>query len=161
MPEPHLRAADVDREAVARRLDHHLASGRITVAEYEDRSARAWAAKTYGELAELTADLPAEPAEHRVSLAKEPPAGATRPAQQHAGQPACGPWARGGSLRAAWAGWLTTGLIVLTIWLATSLSSGELLPFWPIWVIGPWGAALLARTLVAAPARRNRSSLRA
>ena len=50
MPEPHLRAADVDREAVARRLDAHLSTGRITVAEYEERSARAWAAKTYGEL---------------------------------------------------------------------------------------------------------------
>jgi len=157
MPEPHLRAADVDREAVARRLDAHLSTGRITVAEYEERSARAWAAKTYGELAELTADLPPEPAGHPVSLAKQPAAAADRPA----GQPACGPWAWGGSLRAAWAGWLTTGLIVLTVWLATSLSSGELLPFWPIWVIGPWGAVLLARTLVAAPARRGGPSLRA
>jgi|tagenome__1003787_1003787.scaffolds.fasta_scaffold20497241_1 hypothetical protein len=157
MPEPHLRAADVDREAVARRLDAHLTSGRITVAEYEERSARAWAAKTYGELAELTADLPAEPAGSTVSPAKAPSAAAERPA----GQPACGPWAWGGSLRGAWAGWVTTGLIVLTVWLATSLSSGELLPFWPIWVIGPWGAALLARTLLAAPARHDRPSLRA
>jgi DUF1707 SHOCT-like domain len=156
MPEPHLRAADVDREAVARRLDAHLSSGRITVAEYEERSARAWSAKTYGELAELTADLPPEPAEHRVSLAKEP----TAVSVQSAAGPACGPRGWGGSLRAAWAGWLTTGLIVLTVWLATSLSSGELLPFWPVWVIGPWGAVLLARTLVAAPARNGRPSLR-
>src|SRR3954447_11333705 len=119
MPEPHLRAADVDREAVARRLDAHLASGRITVAEYEERSARAWSAKTYGELAELTADLPPEPPHHGVSLAKEP----TPAAKQPSGQPACGPWAWGSSLRGAWAGWFTTGLIVLTVWLATPLRS--------------------------------------
>jgi hypothetical protein len=46
-----------------------------------------------------------------------------------------------------WGSWLTTALIVTTIWLITSLSAGALLFFWPIWVIGPWGAVLLAQTL--------------
>lgn len=58
MPEPHLRAADADRAAVAATLGEHMAAGRLTVAEYEDRLARAYAARTYGELAELTTDLP-------------------------------------------------------------------------------------------------------
>jgi Domain of unknown function (DUF1707) len=158
MPEPHLRAADTDREAVTHRLGEHMAAGRLSLAEYEERSARAWAAKTYGELADLTADLPPEPAARpAVDLSKPSPA-ATR-----SGSSACGPWARhgrGGAVRAAWAGWLTTALIVLTIWLATSLSSGALLPFWPIWVIGPWGAALLARTVLGTPARHDRRSRR-
>jgi hypothetical protein len=47
----------------------------------------------------------------------------------------------------SWRSWLTTALIVLTIWAATSLASWELHYFWPIWVIGPWGAVLLAQTL--------------
>ena len=58
MPEPHLRAADTDRAAVATVLGQHMSAGRLTVDEYDERLARAYAAKTYGELAELTADLP-------------------------------------------------------------------------------------------------------
>ena len=33
-----------------------------------------------------------------------------------------------------------------TIWAVTSLASWEFHYFWPIWVIGPWGAVLLAQT---------------
>src|SRR3954454_22498795 len=58
MPEPHLRAGDTDRAAVATVLGRHMADGRLTVAEYDERVARAYAARTYGDLAELTADLP-------------------------------------------------------------------------------------------------------
>jgi hypothetical protein len=36
---------------------------------------------------------------------------------------------------------------VVTIWAATSLAAWEFHYFWPIWVIGPWGAVLLAQTL--------------
>jgi hypothetical protein len=46
-----------------------------------------------------------------------------------------------------WASWITTALIVTTIWLATSIGNGRADYFWPIWVIGPWGAVLLARTI--------------
>ena len=59
MPEPHLRAADADRAAVAAVLGEHMAAGRLTLAEYDERLTRAYAARTFGELAELTADLPA------------------------------------------------------------------------------------------------------
>jgi hypothetical protein len=47
-------------------------------------------------------------------------------------------------------------VIVLGIWLATSIAAGTLLPFWPVWVIVPWGAALLARTIAGGPDRRPR-----
>jgi hypothetical protein len=33
----------------------------------------------------------------------------------------------------------------------TSLASGDWIYPWPIWVIGPWGAVLLARTLTGSP----------
>ena len=59
MPESHLRAGDTDREAVAAALGTHMAAGRLTLAEYDERLAQAYAARTFGELAELTADLPA------------------------------------------------------------------------------------------------------
>lgn len=135
MPESHLRAADADRVAVATALGEHMSAGRLTLAEYDERVAHAYAARTFGELAELTADLP--PAgTHPVA------ASAPRPE----GKPACAPAGRGWNVH-AWQAWLRTALIVTTIWLITSLSSGHPDYFWPIWVVGPWGAVLLAQRL--------------
>ncbi|MCZ2806963.1 DUF1707 domain-containing protein [Modestobacter sp. VKM Ac-2983] len=153
MPEPHLRAADADRAAVAEVLGHHMSAGRLTVAEYDDRLARAYAARTYGELAELTTDLPAaEPAGSRTA---ETPAVAGPPAGPAGGGPwavhgwygSFGSWAGGSSMRAAWASWLSTAVIVLGIWLITSMASDDSIHFWPMWVIGPWGLVLLAQTI--------------
>jgi hypothetical protein len=142
MPEPHLRAGDADRSAVAATLGRHMAAGRLTLEEYDERLARAYAAKTYGELAELTTDLPAE------RPAARPGVPARAPAPRACG-PAAGPWARSGSRygRGAWASWLSTGVIVVSIWLITSIASGGPIYFWPIWVIGPWGAVLLAQAV--------------
>jgi hypothetical protein len=47
----------------------------------------------------------------------------------------------------SWRAWLTTTLIVLTVWGVTSLANWQLVYFWPVWVFGPWGAVLLAQTL--------------
>jgi hypothetical protein len=55
MPEPHLRAFDADRAAVADLLRASMSTGRLTVAEYDDRLARTYAARTYGELADRRA----------------------------------------------------------------------------------------------------------
>jgi hypothetical protein len=140
MQDPHLRAADADRAAVATVLGEHMAAGRLTLDEYDERLARAYAAKTYGELEQLTADLPA---------AVPAPRPAPQPAAPHAGMDPATVAAHGGwgADPHSWRAWLTTSLIVLTIWAATSLASWELNYFWPIWVIGPWGAVLLARTV--------------
>jgi hypothetical protein len=146
MPEPHLRAADTDRAAVATALGRHRAVGRLTLEEYDERVARAYAARTYGELDQLTEDLPKsgrppvpEPVRH------------DSPLPVRACGPMAGPWAgRGydrGFDRSAWRSWLSTALIVVTIWAVSSIASAGLLYFWPIWVIGPWGAVLLSHTL--------------
>src|SRR3954447_5597287 len=157
MPEPYMRAADTDREAVVRRLGEHMSAGRLTLAEYEERSGRAYAAKTYAELAELTTDLPS-PASARPASGPVP---AARPRSSYAGNCGSGPWASAGWRRAAWGSWFTTALIVLAIWLFTSIASGGLLYFWPIWVIGPWGAVLLAQSLGGGPrSGRDRRRLR-
>jgi hypothetical protein len=150
MPEPHLRAADADRSAVADVLGAHMSAGRLTVAEFDERLSRAYAAKTYGELDELTADLP--------PLEKS---GTTVPAprEEHRPSPAAcapNPWAGGWDQGHSWRAWLSTSLIVLTIWAVTSLASWEFHYFWPIWVIGPWGAVLLAQSVTGAGRDRDR-----
>jgi hypothetical protein len=60
----------------------------------------------------------------------------------------------------AWRAWLRTSLIVLTVWAAASLASWELLYFWPVWVIGPWGAILLSQTLTGDRHGRSRDRRR-
>jgi hypothetical protein len=52
-----------------------------------------------------------------------------------------------------WGPWITTSLIVTAIWLATSIGNGHPDHFWPIWVIVPWGAVLLSRTVTGAAHR--------
>ena len=58
---PAMRAASTDRERAVDVLKAGFAEGRLTQDEYNDRMGRAYAAKTYGELAALTADLPNGP----------------------------------------------------------------------------------------------------
>jgi len=57
--EPSLRASDADREQVAERLRHATAEGRLNADELEGRLHALFAARTYGELGALVADLPA------------------------------------------------------------------------------------------------------
>ena len=60
--DPNLRASDAEREATADRLRQHHIDGRLDQDEFQARLDRCFAAKTVGELAELTRDLPADPA---------------------------------------------------------------------------------------------------
>ena len=53
-----VRASDADREETVRQLQRGLSEGRLTVDEFDDRVQGAYAARTLGELAELTRDLP-------------------------------------------------------------------------------------------------------
>ena len=139
MPEPHLRAGDTDRAAVATVLGRHMADGRLTVAEYDERVARAYAARTYGDLAELTADLPAIDRARAVDPVRR---------EHFAGAHGCSPMAGGGrDIGAAWAAWRRTAIMVLSIWAISSIVATQFIYFWPIWVVGPWGAMLLAHTV--------------
>ena len=54
-----MRASDADRDAVVSELSEHFQAGRLTAAELDERTGRALTARTWGELAELAADLPA------------------------------------------------------------------------------------------------------
>jgi hypothetical protein len=68
-PAAGMRAATADRERAVDVLKAGFAEGRLTQEEYNDRMGRAYTARTYGELAKLTADLP-----HGAMPAWQPPA---------------------------------------------------------------------------------------
>ncbi|MEW2360186.1 DUF1707 domain-containing protein [Spirillospora sp. NPDC029432] len=58
-----LRASDADRERVVSVLGEALADGRLTMEEHSERTSRAYAARTLGELTGITGDLSPEEAQ--------------------------------------------------------------------------------------------------
>jgi hypothetical protein len=139
-----LRAADVDRAFVAERLKSALDEGRLSLSEYDERLREAYAARTYGDLDKLLADLPGQARARQMVAAPASPAstaGAYQavPSAAHRSLPR---W-----LGAVWGAWLTAVLVNIAIWAVISVSTGHAIYFWPIWVAGPWGAVLLAGTV--------------
>jgi hypothetical protein len=53
-----VRASDADREQFLAALREHTAAGRLTLDEFAERATTVYAARTLGELAATTADLP-------------------------------------------------------------------------------------------------------
>lgn len=126
------RASDKDREQVADRLREALDEGRLTFLEYDERLKDAYAAKTYGELDSVLHDLPSE------SVA--PVLGPDIQARPHV----TARW-----IGMMWQTWLYANIVCFGIWLVSFLAGDDhpTQGFWPIWVAGPWGAVLLARTV--------------
>lgn len=69
-----MRAADRDRERVVAALREQTAEGRLTLEEFDQRMSAAYQAKTWGELGELTTDLPVD-----VRFGESRPASSRRP----------------------------------------------------------------------------------
>jgi DUF1707 SHOCT-like domain/Domain of unknown function (DUF4190) len=74
-----MRASSADRERAVDVLKAGFAEGRLTQDEYNDRMGQAYAARTYADLAALTADLPAGalPVAWPVTAYQPPPPGGT------------------------------------------------------------------------------------
>lgn len=91
LPEPasrnHLRVSDADREQTAEVLRKAAGDGRITFDELDERLSAAYAARTYGDLAQVTADLPGPGLEPPPVVA---PAPGTFPAARIGGTPGAG-----------------------------------------------------------------------
>jgi uncharacterized protein DUF1707 len=125
-PRARLRASDSDRELVVDQLRTYLAEGRLTVEEFEDRSSRTYQSKTYGELWEVTHDLPA------------PRARSGPPVRQPDGQhPEHRPRGKTDNVAATA---VTFGVIngfLVAIWALSGFGY-----FWPIWVILPCALVL-------------------
>ena len=71
MASDHIRASDHDRDAVVATLRDAFSEGRLTLEEFQDRTTAAYAGRTWGDLRELTRDLPVQP-----SLGADLPPGA-------------------------------------------------------------------------------------
>jgi hypothetical protein len=137
--QPELRASDADRERVAEVLRESFAQGRLSAEEFHERTDAAYAAKTFAELAPLTADLPiASPA-----------------AVDPSWRPVVSPHDRlpqdaRGQLQRIWGGWVTMTVVLTTIWLLSGANGG----YWPAWPVGIFGAVCLARTINGSWGRR-------
>ncbi|WP_231929765.1 DUF1707 SHOCT-like domain-containing protein [Micromonospora inositola] len=147
-----MRAADADRQQTAERLRVALEEGRIDLYEYDERLQRAYGAKTYGELGQVLADLPGPAPLERSALAPRQPGpadvAAPGPVPPPAA-PASGPvpsGARTGWLFEVWMPWLRVAAILTAIWVLSAVGARELVFYWPVWALGPWGALLLMRT---------------
>jgi hypothetical protein len=127
--ESFARAADSDRSAVAEELSRAHAEGRLTSAEFDERTRAVYRARTYAELSALAGDLPRD----------APP-----PVRRRSGRAA----------KLVTGAWIAASSVNFLIWGIISLSLGEALYPWWIWVVGPWGLVLLAGHL----ARFGRSS---
>lgn len=127
-PDPSLRASDADRESVASRLRAAREDGRLDTDELEERLGQAYAAKTFGDLAPLTADLGPAP-----SSAPSPAAAPTPVDQQD-----------GANWRLRWGSWAGTSVLLVGIWAITCIASGSLQFFWPIFPIGFWALGNVA-----------------
>lgn len=150
-----LRASDRDRQEVVGRLCGAVGDGRLQMDEYMERMERAYGAVTLGDLAPLQADLPASGS----AQGREPDAlRAARAAPALAGRRcflACVaelPTV----LRVLWATWLVAVLVNVVVWALVSGTTGQLIYPWPLWVAGPYGAALFAISAVVAGSRAQK-----
>lgn len=135
----HLRAGDADRQRVADRLRQALDEGRLTVLEYDERLRAAYAALTYGELTEVTSDLPA-PA----------PASASTPVRSADARAAeAGSATPPGSAKAYLVrqgrAWLGGAVVTNGIWAATSGLDWH--HYWPGVVLPIWAVGVAAKLI--------------
>jgi Domain of unknown function (DUF1707) len=77
-----MRASRADREQTIEGLKVAFVQGRLDTGELDARVGQAFAARTYAELAALTADLPAAPAADRPPRAPAPAPAGKRPGQR-------------------------------------------------------------------------------
>ncbi|HEY6294433.1 MAG TPA: DUF1707 domain-containing protein [Streptosporangiaceae bacterium] len=71
-PSPEMRASDADRDRVIDVLRAAAGEGRLTAGEFEERMQAVLSARTFGELAPFTADLPPEPGRYVPSRMPAP-----------------------------------------------------------------------------------------
>ena len=145
-----MRASDDDRQQVVDRLRAAFEDGRLTMEEFTERVELAYQAVTYGDLAKLHTDLPPASPEAGPRAA---PASAASPAVAakrgvFADLPA--------PLKVLWTIWLAAVSINVVVWVLVVGTSGHFIYPWPLWVAGPYGAALLAVSVPVVHSRRSR-----
>jgi hypothetical protein len=114
---PTQRASDAERDEVADRLRAAAAEGRLDPDELDERVGQVYAARTHGELATVTEDLPA-------------PARPVAPSE---------PVWRTEHVRNRLAGFIIANFVCNAVWLATG-TDGD---WWPKWVLLGTGIGLV------------------
>jgi hypothetical protein len=116
-----LRAADADRDYATRLVEQARLDGRLSLAEADERAARASGSRTLGELLPLVGDL--MPVSTDASFA-----------HRDRGRR----FMRGGAM-----GWVGLALLFNAIWIMTSLSAGRPAYYWPMWPLFFMGLPLV------------------
>ncbi|MGY1724865.1 DUF1707 SHOCT-like domain-containing protein [Blastococcus sp. SYSU DS0533] len=117
-----LRVSDAERAAVAAGLQRAHDAGQLDLAEFDERVRAVWASRTRGDLARVTADLPALP----------PPPGPRRVFSEDAA---------GTAMKVLTIVWLCLGLVNLAVWGILEATVGGIHPWW-LYVVLPPGAVL-------------------
>ena len=122
-PQPNqaLRAGDADRTFATRLVEQARLDGRLTMAEADERAARAAGARTLGELLPLVGDL--------MAMSATAPYG-----RQDRGRR----FIRGGAM-----GWVGLALLFNAIWIMTSITAGHPTYYWPMWPLFFMGLPLV------------------
>jgi hypothetical protein len=131
-----IRASDSDRDNVVDILRDAFSAGRLTLEEFDERSSAAFAARTWGDLRALTADLP-----HQPRLVAVPPA-----------RPAAVPGGPNEPARDSPPRRLSPMLPILVLWLGVAATVDHPLAFLPVFVL-----VLLVLQVASRPARRRGS----
>ncbi|GAA1391955.1 DUF1707 domain-containing protein [Pseudonocardia kongjuensis] len=126
-----IRVSDAERQETAERLKLAHDEGRLSLTEYDERLRAAYAATVRADLVALEADLP------RVRRKDLPAVRAERAEAERADQ--IREYAK------EWRSWAGVAVLLTTIWGITSIASGQLNFFWPMFPIGIWGAVLVAQ----------------
>lgn len=124
-----MRASDAERELVQQFLQRAHADGSLDLAEFDARVVRAWRARTRGELAVLTADLPTAAPAPPVPLLPPSP----RRVKKSGGRTA---------LKVLTTIWMSVSALNFAIWLLVSVLTVDLVYPWFLWVAVPSGTVL-------------------
>ena len=178
-----MRASDSERQAVVEVLKQSLDDGRLKMDEYVERMEKAYEAVTIGDLELLHDDLPmtTHPAPHLAPPAPQfpvpppapappqPPGPPANPPKVYYGVPAPAPASppppsqpgiRGAyadlpaGLKVLWTIWFAAVSINVVVWVLVGATSATVPYPWPLWVAGPWGAALYGISAPVVHARR-------
>lgn len=136
-----MRVADADRNRVQDQLKRAHDAGQLDLNEFDQRVQSVWAAKTRGELARVTADLP------NLPVPRAP--GERRPVFSDT--------SGGVAMRVLTIIWASLTVTNLTIWAIIAVSTGTFLHPWWLWVAVPPGAvlAVLYASGIGRPPRRE------
>jgi hypothetical protein len=118
-----LRVSDAERTEVQDRLRRAHDEGRLDLVEFDERVRTLWAARTRGDLARITADLPRPP---------------SAPARGGVFSPTPG----GVAMRVLTLVWLSVVVVNLTVWGIVSLTVDVPVYPWWLWVAAPAGSVL-------------------